>query len=88
MAWILPAFVVAAASLWRKQAFGYKLAGVMLSHFVLLILAVVSMAVFEIWDGHLDVVPQMVIFGTLFASGLGMLTWLLTGLRSPRTSQR
>ncbi len=84
MALVLPAFGIAAVSLWRKQALGYTLAGVLLSYGVLLILAVLSMAVFMIRAGHPVAVPQVVIFGTLFALSLGFLIWYMKGLRSPR----
>jgi hypothetical protein len=77
MAWILPAFGITAASLWRKQALGYTLAGVMLSYFVLLVLAILSMVVFMVWDGHPVAVPQVAIFGTLLAISLGMLIWYI-----------
>lgn len=86
MAWILPAFGIAAISLWRKQALGYTLAGALLSYCVLLILAILSMVVFMIWGGQPVIVPQVVIFGTLFAISLGMLIWYLKGLKpSPVT---
>ncbi len=85
MAWILPAFGIAAVSLWRKQALGYTLAGAMLSYVVLLISAILSMVVFMIRDGHPVAVPQVVIFGTLFAISLGMLIWYMKGLKSPLT---
>jgi len=36
MAWMLPAFLIAAISLWREKAFGYIIAGVALSFAMLL----------------------------------------------------
>jgi hypothetical protein len=83
MAWILPAFGIAAVSLWRKQALGYTLAGAILSFGMLLILAILSMVVFMIREGQPLVVPQVVIFIALFAINLGMLIWYLKGLKSP-----
>jgi len=83
MAWILPAFGITAVSLFRKQALGYTLAGAMLSYGVLLILAILSMVVFMIRQGHPVAVPQVVIFGVLFAFTLGMLIWYMKGLKSP-----
>ncbi len=81
MAWILPAFGITAVSLWRKQALGYVLAGAILSYVVLLILAILSMVVFMIRQGHPVVVPQVVIFVALFAISLGMLIWYMRGLK-------
>jgi hypothetical protein len=85
MAWILPAFGITAVSLWRKQALGYTLAGAILTYAMLLVLAVLSMAVSMTREGQPVVVPQMVIFGALFAVSLGMLIWYMQGLKSPST---
>ena len=82
MAWVLPSFGITAVSLWRKQALGYTLAGAILSYGVFLILAILSMVVFMIREGHPVVVPQVVIFGALFAISLGMLIWYMKGLKS------
>ncbi len=82
MAWILPALGITAVSLWRKQALGYTLAGALLSYIVLLTLAILSMVVVMVREGHPIVVPQAVIFGALFAISLGMLMWYLKGLKS------
>ncbi len=82
MAWVLPSFGITAVSLWRKQALGYTLAGAILSYGVFLILAILSMVVFMIREGHPVVVPQVVIFGTLLAISLGMLIWYMKGLKS------
>jgi hypothetical protein len=73
MAWILPAFVIAAVRLRRKQALGYTLAGALLSYCVLLTLAILSMVVTMMQAGQPVVAPQVVIFGTLFVVSLGML---------------
>jgi len=85
MAWVLPSFGITAVSLWRKQALGYTLAGAILSYGVFLILAILSMVVFMIREGHPVVVPQVVIFGALFAISLGMLMWYMKGLKSSPT---
>ncbi len=82
MAWVLPSFGITAVSLWRKQALGYTLAGAILTYGVLLTLALLSMVAFMTRDGHSIVVPQVVIFGALFAISLGMLIWYLKGLKS------
>jgi hypothetical protein len=84
MAWILPAFVITSISLWRKHSLGYTLAGALLSFFVLLVLAILSMVVFEVWEGQPINAPQAIIFGTLFATGFGILVWYLRGFSSPR----
>ena len=81
MAWVLPSFGITAVSLWRKQALGYTLAGAILSYGVLLVLAILSMVVFMIREGHPVVVPQVVIFGALFVISLGMLIWYMKGLK-------
>lgn len=73
MAWILPAFGITAVSLWRKEAIGYILAGAMLSYIVLLVLSVLSMAVFMVGAGQPVIIPQVVIFGVLFLISLGIL---------------
>lgn len=83
MAWILPAFGITAVSLWHKQALGYTLAGALLSYGVLLILAILSMVVSMLREGYPVAVPQVAIFGILFAISLGMLIWYLKGMKSP-----
>jgi hypothetical protein len=80
MAWILPAFGITAASLWHKKAFGYTLAGALLSYSVLLILAILSMVVVMVREGQPVVIPQAVIFGVLLAISLGMLVGYMKGL--------
>jgi hypothetical protein len=84
LAWILPAFVITSISLWKKQALGYSLAGIMLTLFVLLDTAILAMAIFQIQAGNPDAVPMSALFGMLIASAIGMLTWYLTGLRMPK----
>jgi hypothetical protein len=86
MAWILPAFGIAAATLWRKQALGYTLAGGLLSYCAQLLLAILSMVVFMQRGGFPVAVPQLVIFGTLFLISLGMLIWFMIGLKTPPPS--
>jgi len=84
MAWILPAFGIAAVSLWRKQALGYTLAGALLSYAVFLISAILSMVVVMSQRGHSVIIPQVVIFGALFVISLGMLIWYMKGI-SPKS---
>jgi len=77
MAWILPAFGIAAASLWRKKALRYTLAGALLSYGVLLVSAILGMVVSMAWEDQPVAVPQVVIFGVLLVTSLGMLIWYL-----------
>ena len=77
MAWILPAFGITAASLWRRQALGYTLAGAILVYIVLIILAILSMVVYMSRQGQPVIVPQVVLFGALFVVSLGMLMWFM-----------
>jgi hypothetical protein len=81
MAWVLPAMGIAAVSLWRKRPLGYTLAGALLSFVVLLALAILSIVVFLTRGGHPVVVPQVVVFATLFVISLGLLIWYMQRLR-------
>jgi hypothetical protein len=82
MAWILPAFCIAAVNLWRKQPLGYALAGILLSSLALLILAIVGMVIVQVREGYATFGVVM-IFGVLFAFTLGMLIWYFRSLKSP-----
>ncbi len=85
MAWILPAFGLAAVNLWRRKALGYALAGILLTYGGLLILAVLSMVVFMLRAGFSVSAPQVVIFGLILAFNLGMLIGYLKYLQpAPR----
>jgi hypothetical protein len=84
ISWILPAFLITAFRLWRKQALGYTLAGGLLTYCVLLILAVLGMVVFMVQKGQPIVIPQLVIFGIILALNLGMLVWYMSNVSSPR----
>jgi len=81
MAWVLPAMGIAAVTLWRQRPLGYMLAAALLAFVVLLALAILSMVVFLMRGGHPVVVPQVVVFATLFMTSLGMLTWFMRSLR-------
>jgi hypothetical protein len=81
MAWMLPAFLIAAVGLARKTALGYTLAGAALTFVVLLALAVLSIVVFMVRGGYPVVIPQVVLFGTCFALSLGLLGWYLKALQ-------
>jgi len=82
MAWMLPALMITAVSLWRKQPLGYTLAGALLTFFVLLALAVLAMVVFMARAGQPVVIPQVVLFVALFAASIGMLIGYLKHLMS------
>ena len=81
MAWILPAMVLTAIWLRRKQEIGYTSAGALLTYVSLMILAIMSMVVFMIKDGHTVVIGQIVIFGVLLIINSGMSIWYLRELR-------
>lgn len=81
MAWMLPAMGLTTAWLWRKRAFGYALAGALLTFIMVEGLALVSMTVFMRRYDQPATVGQTVIFGALSVVSLGMLTWFLRGLR-------
>lgn len=82
MAWLLPATTITAVSLWRKRPLGYTLAGALLTFFVLLSLAILSMVVFMVRAGQPVVIPQVVIYGVLSAVSIGMVTGYLKNLKS------
>jgi hypothetical protein len=82
MAWLLPALAIAAVMLWRKQALGYTLAGALLTLLLLLVLAILSMALFQVRQGQSEAVAGLVLFGALSAATLGMLAWYLRGLKA------
>jgi hypothetical protein len=82
MAWLLPALLIAAISLWRKQPIGYGLAVALLGNLVFLALAILAMILLEARAGETATLPDTMMFGALFAISLGMLTWYMRGLRS------
>lgn len=81
MAWILPANVLTAIWLWRRRAVGYALAGTLLSFLSLLVLAIMSMIVFEVIYGQVAALVPVAIFGSVFAISVGMVVWYLRGLK-------
>jgi len=86
MAWLLPALVITAVGLWRKQPIAYTLAGALLTYAALLTLAVLSMVVFMVQAGQPVVVPQVVIFVALFAVSSGIVIGYLKNLKSSPAS--
>lgn len=83
MAWILPATALAAWWLRRGRPIGYALAGVLLSFFSMLALAIMAMMVAMILYGQ-PVAPLMaVVFGIVAAASAGMLLWYLRGFKEP-----
>ena len=88
LAWILPSFGIAAASLWRKHALGYILAGILLPYFVLIVSAILSMGLLQAQAGTPDVLPMIIFFGTLLVTGAGILAWYLNGLYVPTGVER
>jgi hypothetical protein len=81
MAWILPATVLTAIWLWRGRALGYALAGTLLSFLSLLVLAIMSMIVFEVLYVQVAALVPVAIFGSVFAISVGMVVWYLRGLK-------
>jgi hypothetical protein len=81
MAWMLPAFLVAAAQLARRTAVGYTLAGAALTFVALLGLAVLSIVAFMMREGYAVVVPQVILFGACVVISVGLLVWYLTALQ-------
>ena len=86
MAWLLPALVITAVGLWRKQPIAYTLAGALLTYAVLLTLAVLSMVVFMVRAGQPVVIPQVVIFVVMFAVSSSMVIGYLKNLQSSPTA--
>jgi hypothetical protein len=87
MAWLLPALLITAVSLWRKQPIGYALAVALLGNLVFLALAILSMVVFQARGGEPMDIPSVGMFGVLFAISLGMLIWHMRGLKPLSTSK-
>jgi len=82
MAWLLPALIIAAVSLWRKKPMGYVLAVALLANLVFLALGILAMIVFQARGGEPVIIPLVVIFVALFAISIGMLIWHLRELAS------
>jgi MYXO-CTERM domain-containing protein len=82
MAWLLPALVVAAASLWRRRPLGYALAPSLLSSLVFLPLTILSMMLFQARGVEPVAVPKVMISIAFFFVSIGMLIWLLKNLKS------
>ncbi len=82
MAWLLPALVLTAASLWRRKPIGYALAAALLTNLMLLTLAILSMILFQQKAGAPVAIPQVVIFAGLCATSTGMLVGYLKNLKS------
>jgi hypothetical protein len=77
MAWILPALLITAVSLWRRRPLGYLLAGPLLSFTVLMASAVLSMVISMVRAGYPVVLPQVITFIAALTVGMGLLIWYL-----------
>lgn len=88
MAWLLPALIITAVSLWRKKPMGYALAAALLANLVFIALAILAMVLFQARGGEPVVIPLVVIFVVLFAVSLGMLIWHLRGLESASSTKQ
>jgi hypothetical protein len=84
MAWMLPATIIAAVSLWHRRPLGYTLAGAVLTFLVLLALAVLAMVVVMARAGQPIIIPQVAIFGVVFVLAVGMLVGYLANLRGEK----
>jgi hypothetical protein len=82
MAWLLPAAIIAAVSLWRARPLGYTLAGAILAFFMLLALAILAMVAMEARIGQQNVIPQLAIFGLIFVLSVALLAGFLRSLKS------
>ncbi|MEJ2151160.1 MAG: hypothetical protein P8Z40_17050 [Chloroflexota bacterium] len=82
MAWMLPAAIIAAVSLWRGKPLGYTLAGAVLTFLVLLALAVLSMVVVMVRAAQPVVIPQVGVFGVVFVLSAALLVGFLRNLKS------
>lgn len=81
MAWILPAAALTAIWLWRKRPLGYTLAGLLLTFFSLLALAIVAMMVSMSLYGQTMALGMAVVFGAVAAASLGLMVWYMRGLK-------
>lgn len=81
MAWILPAAILTAVWLWSGRAIGYVLAGVLLTFFGLLALAIVAMMVSMNLYGQAVALGMAAVFGTVSAVSLMMLYGYSKGIR-------
>jgi hypothetical protein len=84
MGLLLPALVIAAVGLWRKQPMGYALAAALLANLAFLVLAILSMIVFQARGGEPTGIAEVVIFIAVFAGSLGILIWHLKNLGAAR----
>lgn len=84
MGLLLPALILAALSLWRRQPMGYTVAPALLANLVFLPLAILSMSFFQARGGEVTPIPMLALFGGLFAVSIGMLIWDLNALRPAR----
>jgi hypothetical protein len=82
MAWMLPAAIIAAVSLWRGKPLGYTLAGAVLTFIVLLALAILAMVVVMARAAQPVVIPQVGVFGVVFVLSAALLVGFLRNLKS------
>lgn len=82
MALLLPAMIIAAVSLWRRQPLGFVLAPALLSNLALLALAILAMTLFQGREGEPVPTPLVAFFIGLSGVSAGMLIWLLRDLPS------
>ncbi len=84
MGLLLPALVIGAVSLLRRQPLGYTLGAAFLVNLAFLASAVLSMAVFQARAGEPAPVPMLAVFIGLFGVSAGMLIWYLRNVGPDR----
>ncbi len=84
MGLLLPALVIGAVSLLRRQPLGYTLSAAFLVNLSFLALAVLSMAVFQARAGEPAPAPMLAVFIGLFGVSAGMLIWYLRNVGPDR----
>ncbi len=82
MGLLLPALVIAGVGLLRRQGLGFGLAGALLTNLVFLVLAILSMILFQAQGGANTEISQLVVFLLVFAVSLGMLIAHLRHLKA------
>lgn len=81
---IVPVFVLTAYWLWNRRPWGYAFTAVLLVKVATLGGAVLAMTVYMLRDGQAVPLPQILIFGTLTATSLGLMGRFLVAI-NPET---
>jgi len=81
MAWILPASALTAVWLWQKRALAYTLAGVLLTFFSLLALAIMAMMISMSLYAQIVASGMAAVFGVVATISLCLMVLYLRGLK-------